>query len=177
MNRKLWLSLAGVACLALVGGCIWFGLQHSNANTPSKVAQDIVTAMISSPNPDLYDAETMQQLRDTPIEQLTDAQKETAAALHERTKNNWEAAIGSYFAENAFSSFYINGLATWFLSDAAFPYPKPVVLKDILLLEKKPVEKVLAYYTLDGAAQFVEFAFITDADGKIITVMYFPLKK
>lgn len=160
MNKKSLLIVAAVILVVLAAALAWnfFG----NQSGVSAGAEAVIRAAATGPNTDLFDMAAMLQ-----ISSANEEERAAAQEASEKQMENWQTAVGAYFAEGALEQFINNGYATGYLAQAAVG-DQTLALKELTLVEKTDNHESVDFtYLLGGTEYQARAEFSVGADGLI----------
>lgn len=138
-----------------------------NNKTVSKEAEKVIDAMMTCPNPELYDADNHSVIGEGV--EVSDEKREQIAKRDTEIFKNWEKAVGEYFDDTGLENFY--GKAAMMYLAEAKQDDIEIKVKDKALLEKSELTEKVRVTLLKGESEkevIVEFQY--DADGRISDV-------
>ena len=140
----------------------------SDENTISEGARAVIETFGTSPNLELCNADMAMPIG-LGVE-LSDEQKEKIESEGKKARDNWEMAIGKYFAPNGLDMFLNDGQAYYYLGLSSVENVETEV-KNMELVEKNDLdEKVKVTVAVDGVDEQIMVAFRCDEDGLIYRV-------
>ena len=164
MKKKLIVPII-VLALLVAGTAGFFLVQQHKKTTISEPAKKVIEAILTCPNPDLYDPAAIVKLG-LGVPPLSDERKAELKAVNERLTKNWDNLIGKYFAENCFNGFLTSAGVSYYQTISVEEDVK-VTLKDMTLVEKDFYEKIHVTVGLDDKEHVLEFVFQYNEKGQI----------
>lgn len=161
MRKRSWsLSMVALVLLALVfGGC---SQKSSSTDEVSDAARTVIETFMTCPNEDLYN-DTMKGAIGSGTEKISDEEWEKINAAYEKVSENWEKAIGKYFADNSLEKFVDDGYVNRYMSEG-----KQMKVESMELLEKDDsTEKVKVTALVEDKEQEITVEFKYNPDGRI----------
>lgn len=169
MNKKS-LLMVGAVVLVLVVVLAW-NLLGGQARV-SEGAESVIRAAATGPNTDLFDMAAMLQ-----ISSANEEERAAAQEASEKQMENWQTAVGAYFAEGALEQFINNGYATGYLAQAAVG-DQTLALKELTLVEKADNHESVDFTYAIGEQEFQARAeFSLDSDGLISRAEFIPTEQ
>lgn len=162
MNKKLFLLLFVVLVL-------FIACSKTGSEGVSEEAAKVIEAMLTCPNPDLFNPEIITQIG-LGVE-LSDEEKEKIKVASEKAELNWNNAVGKYFGYGFLKTFLTQGPAYKYLMEAEL-YEKTINIESIALKEKTDdSETVQVNLSVNGEKKQVDVTFKYDLEGLIKTVI------
>ncbi len=134
-NKKALISIIAVAVVAVIGIALYFTVFQKGSMDREANARHIISLMTTYPDTRYFDPEAITYLGEGVV--TTPEEKEKVKAASEKASQNWEEAVGSYFAPNCFPGLLTYGQAQRFLSDAYF-MEQSLSLKEVTLSQEDP---------------------------------------
>ena len=127
-NKKALISIIAVAVVAVIGIALYFTVFQKGSVDREANARHIISLMTTYPDTRYFDPEAITYLGEGVV--TTPEEKEKVKAASEKVSQNWEDAVGSYFAPNSFDVFMSSSPIFRFLGDAYFQ-EQSISVKDI----------------------------------------------
>ena len=139
--------------------------QSSSENTTSvsTTAESIIQTIGTCPNEDYYSTADI-----TAIGEGTDDSSEATESEPVDTYQNLKDTLGEYFTDTAFDTFYSQGIADKYFSDA-FMNNYEISVQDIELVEKKDNSETVKVTFKKGSTEDTETFLFTYDDNGLVT--------
>lgn len=118
----------------------------SGNKTVSKEAKKVIEAMMTCPNPELFDSANITMIGEGV--ETSEEEQEKVAKRSKEIYENWEKEIGSYFVKGKLEKFYSEA-ATMYLAEAAQENIE-VKAEEVSLLEKSELTEKVQVTLLKG---------------------------
>ena len=134
-------------------------------NSVSTAAEKIIQAIGNYPNEEYYSTSSI-----TAIGEGTDSSSESSETEPEPvdTYQNLKDTLGEYFTDTAFDTFYSQGIADKYFSDA-FMNNYEISVQDIELVEKKDNSETVKVTLKKGSVEDADTFLFTYDDGGLVT--------
>ena len=163
MKKKLFTALGVLLCAAL---CL--GLAACGKDGPAEGPQAVAEALFNAPNEELFSLDSASSIG-LGVEQKPEDQKKAEEANQQMTEN-WEAALGEYFAPNCLQSAISSDGIFLHLAQCTLNGQKSTVDSVELAEEGDLYQNLLVHYTLDEEEKEALVKFSLDKDGLITRV-------
>lgn len=162
MKKRILAVCAALFCLcAMLAAC--------GKDSPAKGPQAVAEAMFNAPNEQLCSADNVSVIG---LEvETTPEQREKAQEASEQMMENWESALGEYFAPNCLKPAMDNDVIYRHLAQCAQDGQQSKVDSVELEEEGDLYQNLLVHYILDGQQKEALVKFSLDKDGLITRVI------